>query len=72
MKEVQAMSDIEKLGIIEGHVSAVFNAREVACIGSHLNTVCNTVNQLIDEIIKLRREVNELKTEIKESTNVVD
>lgn len=55
------MSDIKKLGIVEGHVSAVFNAREVALIGSHLNTVCNTVNQLIDEVTKLRNEVNDLK-----------
>lgn len=66
------MSDIKKLGIIEGDVSAVFNAREVAVIGSHLNTACYTVNQLIDEVAKLRLEVNELKKEIKENTNVVD
>lgn len=55
------MSDIKKLGRIEGHVSAVFNAREVAFIGTHLNTVCDTVNQLIDEVAKLRMEVNDLK-----------
>lgn len=66
------MSDIEKLRKMEGHVSAVFNAREVAFIGTHLNTVCDTVNQLIDEVTKLRMEVNELKTEIKENANVVD
>lgn len=66
------MSDIKKLGKIEGHVSAVFNAREVAFIGSHLNRVCDTVNQLIDEVNKLRAEVNEHKTETKENTNVVD
>lgn len=66
------MSDIKKLGRVEGHVSAVFNAYEVAFIGTHLNTVCDTVNQLIDEVAKLRMEVNELKTVIKESTNVVD
>lgn len=64
------MSDIKKLGKVEGNVSAVFNAYEVAFIGSHLNRVCDTVNQLIDEVAKLRTEVNELKTEIKESTNV--
>lgn len=64
------MSDIKKLGRVEGHVSAVFNAYEVALIGTHLNTVCDTVNQLIDEVVKLRTEVNELKTERKESTNV--
>lgn len=66
------MSNIKKLGRIEGHVSAVFNAYEVAFIGTHLNIVCDTVNQLIDEVAKLRTEVNELKTEIKESKNVVD
>ena len=55
------MSDIKKLGRMEGHVSAVFNAYEIAFIGSHLNTVCDTVNQLIDEVNKLRLEVNELK-----------
>lgn len=55
------MSDIKKLGRVEGHVSAVFNAYEIAFIGSHLNTVCNTVNQLIDEVTKLRLEVNVLK-----------
>lgn len=66
------MSDIKKLGMVEGHVSAVFNAREVAVIGSHLNTACDTINQLIDEVAKLRTELNELKTEIKENTNVVD
>lgn len=66
------MSDIKKLGRIEGHVSAVFNAREVAFIGTHLNTTCDTVNQLIDEVAKLRTELNELKTEIKERKNVVD
>lgn len=66
------MSDIKKLGKIEGHVSAVFNAREVAFIGTHLNKVCDTVNQLIDEVTKLKTELNELKTEIKESKNVVD
>lgn len=59
-------------GKIEGHVSAVFNAREVAFIGSHLNRVCDTVNQLIDEVTKLRTELNELKTGKKESKNVVD
>lgn len=64
------MSNIKKLGRIEGHVSAVFNAYEVALIGTHLNTACDTVNQLIDEVAKLRTEVDELKTEIKESTNV--
>lgn len=57
------MSDIKKLGKIEGHVSAVFNAHEVAFIGSYLNIVCDTVNQLIDEVTKLRNELNELKTE---------
>ena len=66
------MSDIKKLGKIEGHVSAVFNAHEVAFIGSHLNTACDTINQLIDEVTKLRTEVNELKTGKKENTNVVD
>ena len=66
------MSDIKKLGKVEEHVSAVFNAYEVAFIGTHLNTVCDTVNQLIDEVAKLRLEVNELKTEKKESKNVVD
>lgn len=66
------MSDIKKLGKIEGHVSAVFNAREVAFIGTHLNTTCDTVNQLIDEVNKLRNEVSELKTGKKENTNVVD
>lgn len=66
------MSDIKKLGRVEGHVSAVFNAYEVAFIGTHLNTVCDTVNQLIDEVNKLRTEVNDLKKEIKENTNVVD
>ena len=66
------MSDIKKLGKIEGHVSAVFNAREVAFIGTHLNTACDTVNQLIDEVTRLRTEVNDLKKERKESTNVVD
>lgn len=55
------MSDIKKLGRVEGHVSAVFNAYEIAFIGSHLNTVCDTVNQLIDEVNKLRLEVNDLK-----------
>lgn len=55
------MSDIKKLGRVEGHVSAVFNAYEIAFIGSHLNTVCDTVNQLIDEVKKLRLEVNDLK-----------
>ena len=66
------MSEIKKLGRIEGHVSAVFNAREVAFIGTHLNTACDTVTQLIDEFTKLRTEVNELKTKIKENTDVVD
>ena len=59
------MSDIKKLGRVKDHVSAVFNAYEVAFIGTHLNTVCDTVN-------KLRTEVNDLKKERKESTNVVD
>lgn len=58
------MSDIKKLGRVEGHVSAVFNAYEIAFIGSHLNTVCETVNQLIDEVTKLKMEVNELKGEL--------
>ena len=57
------MSDIKKLGQMMGHVSAVFNAHEIALIGSHLNTVCDTVNQLIDEVTKLRTEINDLKKE---------
>lgn len=64
------MSEIKKLGRVEGHVSAVFNAYEVAFIGTHLNTACDTINQLIDEVNKLRMEVSELKTEMKENTNV--
>lgn len=70
------MSDIKKLGKIEGQVPVAYNAYEVAYavafIGTHLNTVCDTVNQLIDEVTKLRSEIDELKTEIKESKNVVD